>query len=119
MRPADALAQREWRAHGALALALARQVLALEDGAGRRGVVVTSDLLGFSKEVAEPICDRIVQKTGLKREQVLLTASHNHAGPVLALKPAADRPNAGEALRTAEYTRQLQEKVVESIAHRV
>src|SRR5262245_20408697 len=34
------------------------KVLILEDREGRRGVVVTSDLLGFSAAVAEPICER-------------------------------------------------------------
>src|SRR5207253_3489929 len=57
------------------------KALVVEDSKGQRGVVVTSDLLGFSAAVAEPICERIGKKTGLKRAQILLTASHNHAGP--------------------------------------
>src|SRR5215468_5427641 len=61
------------------------KALLLEDPEGRRGVIVTSDLLGFPAAVAEPICERIRKKTGLKREQVLLTSSHTHAGPQLGL----------------------------------
>ncbi len=77
---------------------------------------MTSDLLGFPADVAEPICERIRKKTGLKREQILLNSSHTHAGPLLSLKaPAKDDPNRGEALRTVEYTRQLQDKVVEVV----
>src|SRR5262249_26384442 len=34
------------------------KALLLEDRTGRRGVVVTSDLLGFPAAVAEPICER-------------------------------------------------------------
>jgi hypothetical protein len=86
------------------------KALILEDSKGQRGVVVTSDLLGFSAAVAEPICERIGKKTGLKRAQILLTSSHNHAGPQLGLKARAS--GGGEALRTVEYTRQLQDKVV-------
>jgi hypothetical protein len=93
------------------------KALVLEDRAGHRGVIVTSDLLGFSAAVAEPMCERIEKKTGLKRDQVLLNSAHNHAGPLLSLKaPAKDDPGAGEALRTLEYTRDLQDKVVDVVA---
>jgi neutral ceramidase len=89
------------------------KALALEDRTGRRAVLVTSDLIGFSADVAEPICTRIAAKTGLKRAEILLSVAHNHAGPQLSLQaPAKD---AGEALRTVEYTRQLQDKVVEVV----
>ena len=89
------------------------KALVLEDHDGHRGAIVTSDLLGFPASVAEPICERIRQKTGLKREQILLNSAHTHAGPLLDLKaPAKDEPGAGEALRTVAYTRQLQDKVV-------
>src|SRR5215510_1434338 len=62
------------------------KALVLEDSKGQRGVLVTSDLLGFPAAVAEPICARIQKKTGLKREQILLNSSHTHAGPHLGLK---------------------------------
>jgi hypothetical protein len=92
------------------------KALVLEDREGRRGVVVTSDLLGFSAAVAEPICARIEKKTGLKRAQILLNSTHTHAGPQLGLKvPAKEVPGGGEALRTVEYTRQLQDKVVQVV----
>jgi len=88
------------------------KALVLEDGEGHRGVLVTSDLLGFSAEVAEPICEKIQKSTGLKREQILLNSSHTHTGPQLSLKmPPQDDPQEGEALRTIEYTRTLQDQV--------
>jgi hypothetical protein len=90
------------------------KAMVLEDRDGHRGVVVTSDLLGFPAEVAEPICERLGKKLGLKREQILLNSAHTHAGPLLRLKaPANDE--SGEALRSIEYTRQLQDKVVEVV----
>jgi hypothetical protein len=90
------------------------KAMVLDDSAGQRGVIVTSDLLGFSAAVAEPICARITKKTGLKREQILLNSSHTHAGPALSVKASAKDPP-GEAQRTLEYTRQLQDKVVEVV----
>jgi hypothetical protein len=90
------------------------KVLVLEDRAGHRGVLVTSDLLGFPAAVAEPICERVQKKLGLKREQILVNSSHTHAGPQLStMAPPKDAP--GEAQRSIEYTRQLQDKVVDAI----
>jgi neutral ceramidase len=92
------------------------KALVLEDRDGNKGVVVTSDLLGFPADVAEPICERIQKKTGLKRDQILLNSAHTHSGPQLSLKaPPKDDPNGGEALRTVEYTHHLQDKVVEVV----
>lgn len=86
------------------------KALALQDAQGHRAVLVTSDLIGFSAAVAEPICEKIGEQTGLKREQILLSASHTHAGPALGLKPAGEE---AEALRTVEYTRRLIDQVAE------
>src|SRR5438128_431276 len=61
------------------------KAMVLEDAAGGRGVLVTSDLIGFPADVAEPICQRLQEKTGLRREQILLNSSHTHAGPLLNL----------------------------------
>jgi hypothetical protein len=92
------------------------KVLVLEDRDGHRGVIVTSDLLGFPAAVAEPICERIGKKTGLKRDQILLNSSHTHAAPLLRVKPPGkDEPGAGEALRSVEYTSQLQDRVVDAV----
>src|SRR5262249_52384223 len=56
------------------------KAMVLQDRNGQRVVLVTTDLLGFPAAVAEPICDRIREKTGLKREEVLLNSSHTHTG---------------------------------------
>jgi hypothetical protein len=92
------------------------KAMVLQDREGQRAVVVTSDLLGFPAAVAEPICERIQKKTGLQRACILLNSSHTHAGPRLALKvPPEDPSGAGEALRTTEYTRWLQDQVVATV----
>ncbi len=90
------------------------KALVLEDRDGHRGVLVTSDLLGFPADVAEPICERAGKKTRLKREQILLNSAHTHAGPALSLKASA-KDDTGEAQRTVEYTHELQDKVVDVI----
>lgn len=88
------------------------KALALEDAAGHRAVLVTSDLIGFRAAVAEGIYAGAHEKSGLKREQILLNSSHTHSGPALSTTPKSDD---AESLRTVEYTRKLQEQVVEVI----
>jgi neutral ceramidase len=90
------------------------KAMVLVDQNGQKAALVTSDLLGFPAAVAEPICEVIHKRIGLKREYVLLNSSHTHAGPQLGLTfPAKDA--SGEGLRTVEYTRRLQDKVVEAV----
>jgi Neutral/alkaline non-lysosomal ceramidase, N-terminal len=96
------------------------KAMALEDREGHRAVMVTSDLLGFPAEVAEPICERIGKKIGLAREQVLLNSSHTHSGPTVGLTiPPKEDSGPGEVERTIDYTRQLQDKVVDVVVKAV
>jgi hypothetical protein len=92
------------------------KALAIEDRTGNRAVLVTSDILGFPAEIAEPICAAISKKTALKREQILLNSAHIHTGPMVSLKSEPrGAMTAADAERTVEYTRQLQAKVVEVV----
>lgn len=86
------------------------KALVLEDAKGQRVVLVTSDLIGFPAAVAEPICDRLRDKLGLKREQILLNSSHTHTGPIVSLESEG-----AEGQRTIEYTRWLQDRVVDVV----
>jgi Neutral/alkaline non-lysosomal ceramidase, N-terminal len=88
------------------------KAMVLEDRDGHKAVLVTSDLIGFPAAVAEPICERIGEKTGLKREQILLNSSHTHSGPQVTLRESAKEFEGGRAV---EYTRELQDKVVDVV----
>ena len=73
------------------------KALVLEDAGGRRVVLVTSDLIGFPAAVAEPICARLQQKLGLKREQILLNSSHTHTGPSVRVEGDSGEDMSGYA----------------------
>ncbi len=93
------------------------KALALEDRQGRRAVIVTTDLVGIYASVVEPLCQKLTAKTGLQREQILLSWSHSHAGPALSLKaepPAGVAPQ--DAENTVAYTRWLVDRLVELVA---
>jgi hypothetical protein len=92
------------------------KALALEDRNGQVAVLVTTDLIGLSAAIAEPVCERLASKAKLKREQILLSSSHVHTGPTLSLDPTPREGRAaGDAQRTVEYTRQLQDKLVDVV----
>jgi neutral ceramidase len=92
------------------------KALALEDANGQKAVLVTTDLLGLPAAVSEPICDRLRERHGLRREQVLFNSSHIHTGPALALDPTPrDNRTAGDSQRTVAYTKQLQDRLVEVV----
>src|SRR5262245_42763229 len=59
------------------------KALALEDPAGNRFVLLTSDLCGIPRSVSEPVSAEVMKQTGLNRMQILLTCSHTHCGPVV------------------------------------
>jgi len=59
------------------------KALVLEDTNGKKAVMISSDLLGFPKDVSDRIRDRIKSKYGLDRSQILLNSSHTHSGPVI------------------------------------
>jgi neutral ceramidase len=91
------------------------KVLVLEAPDGQRGVVVTSDLLGFPKSMYEHIVAEL-GRHGLARAQIMLTASHTHTGPVLrgALYDIYPLDDAQRAL-IEDYSAALEKQVVETV----
>jgi len=92
------------------------KAIVLEDSAGTRAVLVTSDLIGFTADIAKPIRERIAKETGIAAASVLLNSSHTHTGPELSLDP---KPEGGRTVadveRTIAYTKQVQDKVVQVV----
>ncbi len=98
-----------------VALDLYAKALAIEDQRGQRAVLVTSDIIGFRAEFAEPTCRRISETTGLKRQQILLNSSHTHTGPALGQDAGnLDFPE-DQAQATLKYTHDLQNKLVDLV----
>jgi neutral ceramidase len=59
------------------------KALALEDLAGEKLVLVTSDLVGVPRELTDAVAETVRQRAGLPRERLMITVSHTHCGPVL------------------------------------
>src|SRR5437660_7085030 len=93
------------------------KAMALEDLRGNRAVLLTTDLIGISRAVAEPVCQRIQDKTKLARSQILLSSSHTHSAPILSLEERTEASVAAEDARNiVAYTHSLQEKLVDVAA---
>jgi hypothetical protein len=97
------------------------KALALEDGRGRRAVLITSDFQGVPRVMSDRVFERLRLRYGLERHQVMLTFSHNHCGPRLGDDLVAYYPvDAEQVALVDEYTGLMVEKLVglvgESIA---
>ena len=95
---------------------LRAKALALEDGDGRRFVIITTDLIGFSRGVAERIAARAHQDHKLSRDRLLFNSAHTHTGPAVGdnlplMQPPTDELREG----TRRYTRWLEDQVVSVI----
>jgi hypothetical protein len=95
------------------------KALALQDETGKNIVMVTSDLSGFRREVADAIAQRCEKELGLTRDRLVLNASHNHSGPLTGFMRGPFRPgyNLDEKQREVvrRYTDGLVAKTVETI----
>lgn len=85
--PGDSLwmagyASRDHAAEGTMHQLWAK-ALAVEDQNGNRGILVTTDLLGFPKNISDKIRDQCETKYQLARSQIILSSSHTHSGPFI------------------------------------
>ncbi len=92
------------------------KALALRDDRGATAVLVTADLLGFTRELSAAVARRAEQQFQIPRRLLLFNASHTHSAPVIGDALAAAYPLA-DADRTAirAYTATLEGRLVDLI----
>lgn len=84
--PREPIAMAGWagrRISDGIAQEIFVRYLALRDANGRTCVLVSSDLLGLSRELSEELAQRAQAEFGLSRHQIIFNSSHNHAGPTV------------------------------------
>lgn len=92
------------------------KALALRDAGGATSVLLTSDLLGFSREMAATVAGQVEKKYGVPRERLVLSSSHTHSAPVTGqvLRPAYDIDD--RQVKVIErYTADLLAKAVDAV----
>jgi neutral ceramidase len=89
------------------------KALVLEDPDGRRGVLVTMDLVGIPRDLSIAVCGELKKRYGLPREAVILSVSHTHTGPVIRhnLDDMFDLDETQRKL-ISDYTQSLRGKLV-------
>jgi neutral ceramidase len=59
------------------------KALALESSRGRRIVIVSTDVVGIPRGVADEVAARVHTQYGLERSELLINCSHTHTGPMI------------------------------------
>ncbi|MGB2808475.1 MAG: hypothetical protein WBC22_12090, partial [Sedimentisphaerales bacterium] len=76
---------------------------------GKRLVLVSTDLIGFSRGTAEHFRKIILDEFELKPSELFLSGIHTHAGPSLTIDEKEGHPN------NLEYTKSLEARLIELI----
>lgn len=89
------------------------KALTLEGADGQKAVIITTDLVGISKELSDNIRKQISVKLHLTYSQIILNTSHTHTGPVVGnLSADIYNLNAVERKSVNEYAELLQRKII-------
>ncbi len=88
------------------------KALAIQDPRGERAVLVTSDLVGFPKDISDRVRTRLQKNYGLSKAQIILNASHTHSGPLLASNHTWIYPiNPGQKEKVDQYIKKLEDNI--------
>ena len=106
-RPADGAAQELWV-----------KALAIVDPAGNRGVVLTLDLCGITREITEHVAAELVRKYRLPRSAIMTNVSHTHCSPFLGGNLKGLRILPADGLAKAEaYGRDLEQRMIRAATY--
>lgn len=91
------------------------KALALGDAEGNQAVILTSDVLGVTREMSEWVKARLTRRIGIPPQSILITASHTHYAPVIqdVLEPNAILPSEHVA-QSRFYTDWLKQRMVDT-----
>jgi len=92
------------------------KVLMIEDARGEKVVIVTTDLIGITPALRDPIAASLESKFQIPAAALLMNASHTHCGPELREEKASRRGLGGNrGAEAREYTQSLSKKIVAAI----
>ena len=92
------------------------KALALEDDAGHRVVLITSDFQGVPRMMSDRVFNGVKQKYSLDRSKIMFTFSHNHCGPRLGDDLIDYYPvDAEQEKLVAEYTDLMVQRSIELV----
>jgi putative membrane-bound dehydrogenase-like protein len=96
------------------------KAVCLEDAVGKRLVLVTTDLIGIPRHVSVDVSAEVEKRYGIKRADLMLTASHTHSGPVVRENLLDMYGLSREEMDKVEvYTKKLKTDLVELVGRAV
>ncbi len=89
------------------------KALVIEDHKGARVAIVTTDLIGLPRGVADVVAARVQKEYGIERPHLVLNSSHTHTGPLIQhnLETMFDLSPADSQV-VADYASSLIDKLV-------
>ena len=93
---------------------LLAKALVIEQDGGKAAFVVC-DLISFDRRLVQEARALISKNTGIKGEDVMISATHSHTGPVLREASPRSAALGGEKQLAVEYTRTLPAKIAECV----
>lgn len=92
------------------------KVLIIADSRGQKVVIVTTDLIGITPALRDPIAARLESEFNISSSALLMNASHTHCGPELREGKATRRGlGADRGAEAREYTQKLSKKLTAAI----
>ncbi|MEA3462252.1 MAG: neutral/alkaline non-lysosomal ceramidase N-terminal domain-containing protein [Bacteroidota bacterium] len=90
------------------------KALVLEDARGNRTLLITTDILGFDRDLSLSICNRLIKEYHLERKNIILSSSHTHSGPVINSNLTHVYPPFDEhqKMQIEEYRHFIEEQIV-------
>ncbi len=85
------------------------RVIAFSDGVNK-ALLITTDLIGISNSIWEITTKQITKETGIPKEYVLLSATHNHNGPGIKVYKGEDSSATIDA-----YIKELEGKIIMAV----
>ncbi|MCB0688284.1 MAG: neutral/alkaline non-lysosomal ceramidase N-terminal domain-containing protein, partial [Saprospiraceae bacterium] len=91
------------------------KAVALEDQQKNLGVIISSDLVGIPKEVSDQIRNKLQEKYGIAKAQIMMNSSHTHSGPYMfdSFRPSSFSMPETEIEKVKKYTAKLIDDIVE------
>lgn len=94
------------------------KALVIRDAQGTNLVLITLDLVGIDKGLADEICQKLQSKYSLQRSQISIATSHTHSGPVVGKNLRAMhfyQLAATEQTKISNYSNQLVSKIESAV----
>lgn len=88
------------------------KALVLEDAAGNRTVLITTDLEEISKSMSDGIRDQLKIKYNLSKDQIILNCSHTHSSPIIKSITCFYTYDSTQVARVDQYSEELEKKII-------